>query len=114
MRVCSICGEKNEDWMNICQRCGNSIVNAYDTEDDNSYEVQNNDTYYEQNSNSYEATTNQVEYNNVNYSNNYIEKKETTKIKKPIYNLDLKIIIVILLLIFICLLTYTIFVVFVK
>ena len=28
MRVCSFCGENNEDWMNICQRCGNSIVNG--------------------------------------------------------------------------------------
>ena len=28
MRVCALCGETNEDWMNICQRCGNSINNA--------------------------------------------------------------------------------------
>ena len=28
MRVCSTCGERNEDWMDICQRCGSSIVNA--------------------------------------------------------------------------------------
>ncbi|MBR1385371.1 MAG: hypothetical protein IJ568_00930 [Bacilli bacterium] len=28
MRVCSRCGERNEDWMDICQRCGYSIVNA--------------------------------------------------------------------------------------
>lgn len=25
MKVCSFCGERNEDWMNICQKCGNSI-----------------------------------------------------------------------------------------
>ena len=60
MRVCSICGEKNEDWMNICQRCGNSIVNAYDTEEESTYEVPNNDTYYSQNNNSYEELNNQI------------------------------------------------------
>ena len=25
MRVCPVCGETNEDWMDICQRCGNSL-----------------------------------------------------------------------------------------
>ena len=44
MRVCSFCGENNEDWMNICQRCGNSIVNADVKENENrvdSYQVSN-------------------------------------------------------------------------
>ena len=25
MRICPVCGETNEDWMDICQRCGNSL-----------------------------------------------------------------------------------------
>lgn len=43
MRVCSKCGERNEDWMDICQRCGHSIVNA-DVDDfsDNNYQPSSN------------------------------------------------------------------------
>ena len=70
MRVCSKCGERNEDWMTICQRCGWSIVNA-DT--DNSYSTANR--YEKYNSDSDDDSTNS---------------------KKTIENLDLKIIIAIL------------------
>jgi len=86
MRVCSFCGERNEDWMDICQRCGNSVVNA---------KVE------------YKAVRNTpppapVVNNNVN------NKSVLVKEKKPIINLDLKIILVISLIILIALIVYTI------
>ncbi len=43
MRVCSKCGERNEDWMDICQRCGHSIVNAdIDNYSENNYQPSSN------------------------------------------------------------------------
>lgn len=95
MRVCSFCGENNEDWMNICQRCGNSIVNADVRENENRVD-------------SYQAS-------NVKYTTTKKEKKKfidddinEPKEKRIIENLDLKIILIILLIILICLIIYTI------
>lgn len=95
MRVCSFCGENNEDWMNICQRCGNSIVNADVKENENRVD-------------SYQVS-------NVKYTSTKKEKKKfiDDEIKEPkekrvIENLDLKIILIILLIILICLIIYTI------
>ena len=94
MRVCSFCGENNEDWMNICQRCGNSIVNADVKENENKVEL------YETNN---------------KYKSDKKEKKKfiddeivKPKEKRVIENLDLKIILIILLIILICLIIYTI------
>ena len=85
MRVCSICGERNEDWMDICQRCGNSIVNANKVE--------------------YKAARSQPQPQPpVNNINTYKPVKE----KRPVENMDLKIILVISLLILIGLFIYTI------
>ena len=56
MKVCSVCGERNEDWMDICQRCGNSIVNStnIEVEDETTYDyTSNNNQNYENNANSY-------------------------------------------------------------
>ncbi len=75
MRICSACGEKNEDWMDICQRCGKSIVNA---------EVDNTDD-----------TSNKFIYDDYEVE----EKEEKPKKKIIIANLDLKIILVVLLVI---------------
>lgn len=84
MRVCSFCGEKNEDWMDICQRCGNSIANA-----------------------------NTVEYKVVKRPQKFINNMDDVpeiKEKKPIENMDLKIILVTVSLILIGLIAYTIYV----
>ncbi len=37
MKVCHFCGAKNEDWMAICQECGNPIIDdgTYDNKSDN-------------------------------------------------------------------------------
>ena len=79
MRVCSFCGERNEDWMEICQRCGNSIINA------------------------------NVEYKAVRdkepINNTLINKIDE---RKPIANLDLIIVIIVLSIILIGLLIYII------
>lgn len=98
MRVCSFCGENNEDWMNICQRCGNSIVNADLKENEKKIEP--------------------YEVNEVKYSSkkqNKTEKKfiddeeeKEPKEKRIIENLDLKIILAILLVILFILIVYTI------
>lgn len=90
MRVCSICGERNEDWMEICQRCGNSIVNA------DSFEVKNENKF------EYETVKKEPKKKFINYEE---------EPKKPIANLDLKIIIIILLIILIALIVYTIYVI---
>ena len=95
MRVCSKCGERNEDWMDICQRCGHSIVNA---DIDNNLE------------------------NNYQPSSNYISPKEEKSYgfedDEPndsgssggsglfTQNMDLKIILVILIIILVVLLLY--------
>ena len=85
MRVCSICGEKNEDWMEICQRCGNSVVNANVVE---KREVKKVEPIF-------------------NNSNNNQNIKEKT----PIENMDLKLVLLVLLVILICLIFYTIHVI---
>ena len=92
MRVCSICGERNEDWMEICQRCGNSIANA-DVEE---YKAKSNNNK-------------EYKYSYDQNDENYLPKKE----KKPIVieNFDLKIVIIILLIVLIALIGYTIFVI---
>jgi uncharacterized membrane protein YvbJ len=94
MRVCSNCGERNEDWMDICQRCGCIITNA-NVDDSvtthNSYENYNYD------------------YNNYNYDNgyDYNYNDNTPKEKKVIENLDLKVILVILLIVLLIEIIYT-------
>ena len=56
MRVCSVCGETNEDWMSVCQRCGSNLMDndGYDggdynydqaPQDDYSYDQQNDGGY---------------------------------------------------------------------
>ena len=82
MRVCSICGERNEDWMEICQRCGNSIANAKQVEN----ETQRRNL--------------EPMINNMNNNTQSYEEK------KPIMNLDLKITLGVLLIILICLAMY--------
>lgn len=100
MRVCSFCGERNEDWMEICQRCGNSIVNADSIENEEEKKSDN-------------VTDNKV--NNTYIVNYNVEEKEPPKKKKekveraPVANLDLIIILMVLLIILICLIVYTIF-----
>ena len=85
MRICSTCGERNEDWMEICQRCGNSVANG-DYE-----ENKDDDGLY-------------------NYNVTTVEKKENkpspflTMLKE---NGDLKIVLIVLIIILICLSIYT-------
>lgn len=93
MRVCSICGERNEDWMDICQRCGNSIANADKVE----YKATRREPV--------PVVTNTNNTNNMNYNQSFKEKK-------PIENMDLKIILVVLLIILICLIAYSVYVAF--
>ena len=90
MRVCSICGERNEDWMEICQRCGNSIVNASKVE-------------YKAARKSPPVVVNDI---NTNTSIN-----QTVKEKKPMVNMDLKLTLAVLLIILIILIAYTIYVI---
>ena len=87
MRVCPVCGETNEDWMDICQRCGNSLtVNKDDelpydyTKSQSNYDQYINDTrgYNYNNNNNNNANYNTNEYydyggNNydINYDNSY-------------------------------------------
>ena len=108
MRICSTCGERNEDWMDICQRCGNSIVNA---EVDNSYAY--NDNY----SNGNYPNDN---YSNENYDDGYNAngyysgpvsggEDRSYRTRRPIENLDLKIILTVLVIILLCLIGYIIF-----
>ena len=78
MRVCHFCGSDNEDWMKICQVCGNPIISDSSSED-------NDDTLI---SDTYKA--------NESVSKNLSSNK------------DLKIIIVILLLILVSLIVYII------
>ena len=105
MRICSICGERNEDWMDICQRCGGSITNAnvdnsYDTpvDDGNNYNDYRgyNDNYYDDNNNNY-------------YQDSSKSSDKLPKERKRITNLDLKIILVILIIILVCLIIYAFF-----
>ena len=77
MRICSVCGERNEDWMDICQRCGRSIVNA---DVDNTYD-----------------SSSSFDYDEYKVEEEKEEKKEKPKLF--IANLDLKIILAILLVI---------------
>ena len=44
MRVCRFCSAENEDWMQICQECGNPIIDS-SVEDNN--EEENNDYGYD-------------------------------------------------------------------
>ena len=102
MRICSTCGERNEDWMDICQRCGSSIMNA---NVDNTYTANYN--YDNYSNNGYDDN-----YNNANgyYSGPVSSGNNSSRtVKKPIENLDLKIILIILIIILICLILYVIF-----
>ncbi len=105
MRICSVCGERNEDWMDICQRCGSSITNAnvdnsYDTPIDygNNYNDYRDNNYYEDNSN-----------NNYYYQESSKSSNSLPKARKKITNLDLKIILIILIIILVCLIIYAFF-----
>ncbi len=102
MRICSTCGERNEDWMDICQRCGSSIMNA---EVDNSYNASYNynDNY---SNNGYDDN-----YNNANgyYSGTVSSDPRPVRSHRPVENLDLKIILIILIIILLCLIGYIIF-----
>lgn len=81
MRVCHFCEAENEDWMKICQQCGNPVIDSNNRSSDDEDEV------------SYEY-------------NSYDEQESS----KPA-NLDLKIIIVVLLVVLVALIIYTFYVV---
>lgn len=83
MKICSKCGERNEDWMNICQRCGSSIENA---------DQDNTQVTYEFEKNQYDVSSNDGQQSYGFDDNNSSEKY-------VIQNMDLKIILVILLII---------------
>ena len=99
MRICSTCGERNEDWMDICQRCGSSIMNA---QVDNSYDY--NYSYNNNNSNNYDENVN-------GYYSGPVDSGEErpSSSRRPVENLDLKIILIILVIILLCLIGYIIF-----
>lgn len=103
MRVCSICGEKNEDWMNICQRCGNSVVNADNIANEDDYKFESVKKVQQATANTYNMT-----YNNNIYETDYDDDIKEKKPRRLFENLDLKIILIVLLIILICLLVYTI------
>jgi len=44
MRVCRFCSAENEDWMQICQECGNPIIDS-SSDNDNNEEENNNYGY---------------------------------------------------------------------
>lgn len=113
MRVCPVCGETNEDWMDICQRCGNSLVAdnsgglPYDyTKSQSNYDNYVND-YNSYNSYGY----NQNDYYG-GYDPNYDVQPGTNSGKKPSYNTDLKLILIILLIILLILIVVAFFTVF--
>ena len=101
MRICSTCGERNEDWMDICQRCGSSIMNA---EVDNSYSQSYNNSYSD-NYNSYDDGYNPNGF----YSGPVSSGNQPRNAKRTIENLDLKIILIILIIILLCLIAYIFF-----
>lgn len=85
MKICSKCGERNEDWMNLCQRCGSSIENA---------DQDNTEVTYE-----FEKDKYDVSNNGVQQSYGFEEESSESTDKKAFENMDLKIILAILLVI---------------
>lgn len=85
MRICSKCGERNEDWMNLCQRCGSSIENA---------DQDNTQVTYEFEKDQYDLSNNSGQQ-----SYGFEEENSSDKEKKSIDNMDLKIVLIILLII---------------
>lgn len=103
MKVCSNCGERNEDWMDICQRCGNSIMNANQDGSVSTHTGYDNYGYNDgYNNDGYDYNNNN--YNNYGYDNN----NDDSGSHKPVENIDLKIILAVLLVILIILIIYTI------
>ena len=103
MKVCSNCGERNEDWMDICQRCGCSIMNA------NQDDTMSSNTSYENygSYNSYDSYDNNY-YNNDNaYNNDYKSTEDKSFLSKMLENFYLKIILAILLFILFVLIIHT-------
>ena len=101
MKVCSHCGSYNEEWMNICQKCGKSIENSdvdetytptvdYETE-----ETPSATDYVE---------TAETEENNETVSNDYKEESSSNNKTLLLENMDLKLVILVLLIIFFVLL----------
>jgi len=49
MSTCHFCGADNEDWMKICQECGNPVIDSSknkdgeDNDNDNNFETSFND-----------------------------------------------------------------------
>lgn len=86
MKICSKCGEHNEDWMNICQRCGSSIENA---------DQDNTQVTYEFEKKEYDVSNSdgQQSYGFDDDSNNSNDGNSVTQ------NMDLKIVLAILLVI---------------
>ena len=99
MRVCSICGERNEDWMEICQRCGNSIVNSDSIED-----------YPETPQEKPKAKKKEYNYSYNKNDDSYFDDKPKRS-SLIVENLDLKLVIIVLLIILIGLIGYTIYVI---
>lgn len=83
MKICSKCGERNEDWMNLCQRCGSSIENA---------DQDNTEVTYE-----FEKDKYDVSNNGVQQSYGFEEESSGSTDKKAIENMDLKIVLAVLL-----------------
>ena len=118
MRICPVCGETNEDWMDICQRCGNSL-----NKEDNAlpFDYTKNQSNYDNYMNDYNSYNYNNNYNynngydnygyNDNYSQDVSKNDGSNSQKKPSQNTDLKLLLIVLLIILFILIivAYTMF-----
>ena len=109
MKICSVCGETNEDWVEECIKCGHNLANYADSntsQDYGNYDPSYNDGY----SDNYNDQMSSDGYGNYGYDQmdngayvdpNYNMGYDNTA-SVPVKgkeNMDLKIILVILLII---------------
>ncbi len=96
MKVCSHCGTYNEEWMNICQKCGKSIENS--DVDENYTPTVDYETEETPSTTDYVETV-EAEENNETVDNNYKEESNSNSKALLLENMDLKLVIFVLLII---------------
>ncbi len=113
MKVCPVCGDTNDDWMNICQRCGHQLMSDSELNGDynNNYDQPPVDDYSYNNgeySDNPDYAMNGGYPANSDYTQDMMPTVDSSYAVKSNDNKDLKIVLGVLLVILVIMLIWAI------
>ena len=116
MKVCPVCGDTNDDWMSVCQRCGHQLMSDSELNGDyNNYDQAPVDDYSYNSGDGYGDYNDGTDYGmngdytmNQDYTQDMMPTVDGSYAVKTNDNKDLKIVLAILLVILVIMLIWAI------